>query len=922
MSIKKFSSLLILLLCAISVNAQQRLDLSGEYSVKVDGTEFSINLPSTLDIAGIGTPSTLTPSLDKQVLQHLTRKVSYIGTADYEREIHINSEMANRPLTFHFERVIWRSRLFIDGTEVGPSQESLATPHIYHLPQGLGEGIHTLRISIDNTKQYDISFNDFAHAYTNETQTMWNGVLGEMHLTAQPLLSIASLQAYPDIDKNIVKAKIKVVRHGKASRKATLHLYASAPQQHCLPALEKVIKIEGDTTTIECDYPISDPELWDEFTPNLYTLHAKVQTGKSASAVQTRFGMRQLNSKKGYLELNGNRIFLRGTLECCIFPLTGCPPTDNEGWRQVFSKAREWGLNHLRFHSYCPPDAAFRVADEMGFYLQAELPVWSTKIGRTPEAEAFLSRELDRILEAYGNHPSFCLMTSGNEMQSDFNILNGLMRHARQTDPRRLYAATSFTFENGHGSKPEPEDEFFITQWTTKGWVRGQGVFDEEVPNFTADYTATASGYSAPLISHEIGQYSVYPNMKETEKYTGTLMPLNFIGIGNDLKSKGLYHKAADYTEASGRLATILYKEEIERALRTPAFNGYQLLGLQDFPGQSTALVGLVDAFWDSKGVCEPHHFRQFCAPVVPLARFSKATYRSNETFTAQLEVANYSAQNLTNKNVAWNLTDTRGNIIKSGTIGNTDIAKGGLATVGNISVPLSEIKNADRLTLSVSIEGSPYHNSWNIWVYNTPTITDLPVTADIDAAIDIARKGGRIILSLPPHNVKGIEGKFLPVFWSPVHFPKQAGSMGLLIDHTHPALKNFPTEKHTDWQWWSIVKRSKAMQIDSIPGASPIVETIDNFVNNRRLATVFEAKLGKGAIIVTSIDLITPDTADGQYKTGITPEIEHLRHCLVQYINSADFNPPTSITEQQLRSMITNGGKGAKNTDAMSVYQ
>jgi hypothetical protein len=399
-------------------------------------------------------------------------------------------------------------------------------------------------------------------------------------------------------------------------------------------------------------------------------------------------------------------------------------------------------------------------------------------------------------------------------------------------------------------------------------------------------------------------------------------MPLNFIGISNDLKTKGLLHKAADYTEASGRLATILYKEEIERALRTTAFNGYQLLGLQDFPGQSTALVGLVDAFWDSKGVCEPHHFRQFCAPVVPLARFSKATYRSNETFTAQLEVANYSAQNLTNKNVAWNLTDTRGNIIKSGTIGNTDIAKGGLATVGNISVPLSEIKNADRLTLSVSIEGSPYHNFWNIWVYNTPAITDLPVTADIDAAINIARKGGRTILVLPPKSAKGIEGKFLPVFWSPVHFPKQAGSMGLLIDHTHPALKNFPTEKHTDWQWWSIVKRSKAMQIDSIPGASPIVETIDNFVNNRRLATVFEAKLGKGAIIVTSIDLITPDTADGQYKTGITPEIEHLRHCLAQYINSTDFNPPTSITEQQLRSLLTNDGKGAKNTDAMSVYQ
>lgn len=917
-------TLLFMLAIAVCASAQQRIDISGEYTVDIDGHKHAISLPSTLDMAGIGTPTSLTPSLDKQVLQHLTRKVSYIGTANYEREISITSEMANRPLTFHFERVIWRSRLFIDGTEVESSQESLATPHIYYLPQGLSEGTHTLRISVDNTKQYDISFNDFAHAYTNETQTMWNGVLGEMHITAEPLLSIASLQAYPDITSSTVKAKIKIVRHGKAPRKATLRLYVDDPDKHTLPIVERTIKAEGDTTVIECEYPISNPSLWDEFSPDLYTLHANLQTGKSTSSKQTRFGMRQLTSKSGHLELNGNRIFLRGTLECCIFPLTGCPPTTDDGWRQVYSKAREWGLNHLRFHSYCPPDAAFRVADEMGFYLQAELPVWSTKIGRTPEAEAFLGRELDRILETYGNHPSFCLMTSGNEMQSDFNILNGLMRHARKTDPRRLYAATSFTFENGHGSKPEPEDEFFITQWTTKGWVRGQGVFDEQVPNFTADYTSTASGYSAPLISHEIGQYSVYPNLKEIEKYTGTLMPLNFTGISNDLKTKGLLHKAADYTEASGRLATILYKEEIERALRTPAFNGYQLLGLQDFPGQSTALVGLVDAFWDSKGVCEPHHFRQFCAPVVPLARFSKATYRNSETFTAQLEVANYSSRQLTNKDIVWSITNTKGDLITSGTISNTSITKGELTVVGNITIPLTTIKSSDRLSFSVAIDGTPYHNSWSIWVYDTPSadLTTLPVTSDIDAALSTARKGGRIILSLPPHNVKGIEGKFLPVFWSPVHFPKQAGSMGLLINHTHPALRDFPTEKHTDWQWWSIVKRSKAMQIDSIPGASPIVETIDNFVNNRRLATIFEAKLGKGGIIVTSIDLLTPDTANGQYKTGITPEIEHLRHCLAEYINSADFAPQTSITEQQLRSLILTDTNKSDKTDAMSVYQ
>ena len=360
-------TLLFMLAIAVCASAQQRINISGEYTVDIDGHKHAISLPSTLDMAGIGTPTSLTPSLDKQVLQHLTRKVSYIGTANYEREISITSEMANRPLTFHFERVIWRSRLFIDGTEVESSQESLATPHIYYLPQGLSEGTHTLRISVDNTKQYDISFNDFAHAYTNETQTMWNGVLGEMHITAEPLLSIASLQAYPDITSSTVKAKIKIVRHGKAPRKATLRLYVDDPDKHTLPIVERTIKAEGDTTVIECEYPISNPSLWDEFSPDLYTLHANLQTGKSTSSKQTRFGMRQLTSKSGHLELNGNRIFLRGTLECCIFPLTGCPPTTDDGWRQVFSKAREWGLNHLRFHSYCPPDAAFRLLTKWDF---------------------------------------------------------------------------------------------------------------------------------------------------------------------------------------------------------------------------------------------------------------------------------------------------------------------------------------------------------------------------------------------------------------------------------------------------------------------------------------------------------------------------------------------------------------------------
>ena len=118
--------------------------------------------------------------------------------------------------------------------------------------------------------------------------------------------------------------------------------------------------------------------------------------------------------------VNGRKIFLRGTLECCIFPLTGYPPTDvRRRGSGSSASAKAHGLNHIRFHSWCPPEAAFAAADELGFYYQVEMRVLGQP-GEPPSATAGRStsgstREADRILKAYGNHPSFLLMAYGNE---------------------------------------------------------------------------------------------------------------------------------------------------------------------------------------------------------------------------------------------------------------------------------------------------------------------------------------------------------------------------------------------------------------------------------------------------------------------------------------------------------------------------
>ena len=867
------------LLLALTASAQQTISLSGTWQVRLEGGgPLAIMLPNTLDGAGIGTANTLEPALAKPQLSRLTRKHSFIGIATYQREITINAEMANKPLQLMLERVMWRSRLQIDGKDLGQMQESLTTPHLFNIKEGLTEGKHTLILTIDNNKLHDISVDNLAHSYTNDTQIMWNGVLGKMELSVAP--TFCDVQVYPDIEQQQISVLVKGI-------KSDVPVF-SLDGRDVAP-----VHVSGDKYVL----PIYNMRTWSEFNPHLYSL--SVSYGGQTKTVT--FGMRSFKAKGNRLLINGHPTFLRGTLECCIFPLTGTPPMDERGWMKVFTMAREYGLNHLRFHSWCPPDAAFRVADKMGFYLQVELPNWSLTVNKDSATAKFLYHEFDNIVRHYGNHPSLCIISCGNELQPDFVFLNQLTHYMKSQDPRHLYVTSTFTFEKGHGVKQEPEDDIFITQWTDNGWVRGQGVFDERVPNFKSDYREAAKNITVPLVSHEIGQYSVYPNIKEIDKYTGVLDPLNFKAIRNDLKKKGLLHKADDYLKASGKLAAILYKEEIERAMKTPQQSGFQLLDLHDFPGQGTALVGLLDAFWDSKGLIEVQRFREFCAPVVPLAQFDKAVWRADETFTAHVDIANYSFESMDGKTISWQLNDEAGNIYAEG-------------TGKDVNIALNQVSEAKRLELIVSIKDTPWRNRWNIWVYPEVTVPQhkqLLITANVDEAIRALAKGKKVLLSPATSVIKGLEGKFLPVFWSPVHFPKQAGTMGLLCDPKHPALAHFPTDMHSDWQWWNLVKRSRVMVLDSIAPVTPIVESIDNFMNNRRLAQVFEAKVGKGSLVFSSIDLLTDNHL---------PELRQLQYSLVRYMLSSDFHPITSLTEADLRSLLLQEAI-EQRTDANSIY-
>lgn len=884
------------------------IDLAGEWCAKLpaENNDGSITLPGTTDMAGYGIPLDKDSVSRDEQFRRLTRKNSFIGNAVYSREIEIPKSMAGKPLELQLERVLWKSEAKIDGRPLENVEYSLVAPHRHIFKEGLSEGRHTLEIEIDNTKQYDISFNNLAHAYTNDTQTMWNGILGDMTLSVIPDFDISEIEVYPSPSTSEVKVKARIDNNTDKAVTEDLKFEIDGN-----PVSSKKVRLMPGLNIIEETFPAAGLELWNEFNPVLYQLSISANDGRKNSV---KFGMREVDNKNG-LRVNGIPVFLRGTLECCVFPLTGVPPTNKDGWQKTFATAKEWGLNHLRFHSWCPPEAAFEVADSLGFYLQVELPVWSLKIGDDEKAENFLKNEYEKIVVNYGNHPSFLLMSVGNELQHDFSWLNQMVREMKERDPRHLYTATSFTFEKGHGGHPEPYDDFLVTQWTDNGWVRGQGVFEEEPPSFNHNYSSSLTGIDVPLVSHEIGQYAVYPHLSEIEKYKGVLEPLNFKAIKADLEDKGLLGKSEEMTQASGKLAALLYKEEIERALKTPGMSGFQLLGLQDFPGQGTALVGLLDAFWDNKGAADIDWFRQFNNSVVPLLNFDAAVYDSAGAFEAEALLANYSDNDIDSDRIEWSLTK-RGEKepFATGSIDAKDVKAGSTVSVGRFSVPLNGIDNPSAVEVRLKMNDN-YMNSWQIYVY-PQTVTkmgDVVCTQSLDVALKALEEGRKVLLSPAMDNMNGLESKFLPVFWSPVHFPKQAGTMGIINNPKHPALAAFPNEGHTDWQWWRPVKRAKVINLDSIPNVDPIVGVIDNFVNNRRLGYIFEAKCGSGKLVFSSIDLFSPESN--------VIETNALENSLLNYMNGDLFMPQEDVPTEFLRQLMTDIQKST-HSSATDIYE
>ncbi len=846
---KKCILLLLTLLC-LNVMAEGQpkvIDLSGTWQFALDrkGTVHPDNiLTETIQLPGTTDTNKKGDFIGhSEETTHLTRPWSYKGRAWYKREVEIPATWKGQKIYLFLERTK-PTEIYVDAKLVGLSND-ISTPQIFELSKHLTPGKHQLAIMVDNGSGVPEQLYASSHAYTEDTQTNWNGIIGKIEL----------FTSYRTVNR----------------------------KQLTVNSIFKDFHIKGQ-----------------------------------------------------HFYANGHKIFLRGKHDACVWPLTGHVAMDVASWMDYLGTCQAYGLNHVRFHSWCPPEAAFVAADELGIILQPELPFWGDFNDKDTLLMQFLHKEGENILRTYGHHPSFRMFALGNELWGSIDKMAQFIEDFRKIAPDKVYTFGSNYYLGYQGVK-KGMDYFTTCRVGSEAWgdynthTRGSfsfadaadgGMINHFYPNTMMNFEAGCSlafpegsdpTKAIPVISHETAQFQTYPDFDEIKKYTGVLYPYNMEVFRSRLEKAGMLDQAEDFHKASGLWSLQLYKQDIEMDLRTKNMAGFQLLDLQDYPGQGSAYVGILDAFMDPKGLCTEREWRQWCAPVVPLFVADRFCFTNEEGIHAWIQIANYGGESLNGKTLHWELTGT--GPVSSGEIKLPSAE--GLYNAGELRINLSAFDKPTQLQLCLTIEdteyfGVPYHNTYDLWVY--PAWSDLSklesqviVTTELTEAIAQQLEKGKSVLLMPDATNLCVGGLFQTDYWNYRMFKTicesnqksvSPGTLGILTNPDHPIFKGFPTEMHTNWQWFPIIKASHPMILDNTgKNYRPIVQVIDNIERNHKLGLIFEFAIGKGKLLISMADL---------EEASCYPEGRAFYRSVLEYMTSDDFAPQTHITLEDFQKLMT----------------
>lgn len=897
-------------LCTIpfsrAASTRDTLDLSGNWQYRLLNApssipgEGSLFLPNTLDLAH---KSAYNPESDNTT--QLRREFSFSGEATYSRAVEIPLSWKDKKIELFMERTR-PSTVRIDGREVG-NNSRISSPQKYDLSEYLTPGPHNIEIIVNNADSIPVTIKRSSHASSESTQTDWNGILGNFFLEAKEPFHIKQVKLIPDFLKKGFNAEIKF------SEPASSKYFLSVSGPFIPEVKNEVAK--GDSL-LKFFVPIdSNAPEWSARKPNLMNVsfQLKESGGLLLDSYLATTGFRNFSTRDNSFRINNEPVFLRGTVNACVFPLTAHPPLDKESWREYFKVLKEYGFNHVRFHSWTPPEACFTAADEEGIYILTELPLWGEFDRDMVFTVRFLEQDLEGIIESYSNHPSFVLFSVGNELWGDISLMKEFKDKVSSENPGILttYGSNVYLGMNGQIGDEDYIIAAKIGDDTSKS-VRGSvsfadspsgGYFNFFIPNSTHNYSSALEGITIPVIAHEVGQYQIYPRFDQEDAYSGILKPDNFKEFKRRAAEAGTLRKADKFAEASGKWASILYKAEMEKSLRTPGMGGFNLFGLQDYPGQGTCVVGILDPLMNSKGIISSEEWRNSNADLSIFAEFPRFCFYEDETVEIPVLISNYTGDPSVVTGIRWTTDFNEGEI---------NAARGtGLLRNESIHLKMPVKGQPTKYSLKLSSQDNKANNNYEFWVYpkEVNDIGNVVVTDNITEALILLDQGEKVLLCPDFKSISeaSLDPLFVNDFWNyrmyrticdEMGLTPSPGTLGLLINETHPSLKKFPTENHTNWQWFNVISNSRPLIIDRLPkDVDPIVEVIDNVERNFRLALMLECNVGKGKLMIL---------AANKDKLEMSPEGKWFLQSVKEYMGSKEFKPKLSLNSNQMVNLLT----------------
>lgn len=970
----------LLFACIAKGGERMSIDLSGKWGIRLDpdsigveqawmnqGFEDELTLPGCLQEQGYGerpgpdtewwSPLDLSqrhPSLETygqadenfKLVQYLMPRHHYIGKAWYSKEIQIPDTFEGKRVVLSLERCHWGSTVWVDGVKLG-SNDSLAAPHEYDL-SNFGPGTHRLSIRIDNGQIQNLG--KMAHSVSDQTAGTWNGIVGEISLSASDRVYLESIDAYPDIETKSVKVVATLgnvsKRKGKFEIVADAKAYNSG-DPHDPEHVRLHGKLDGsESQIVEFNYPLGDGmQLWDEFDPRLYKLDLSLSAGDDKDDMEVSFGVREISHDGTHFFVNGVKTFLRGSVDCAVNPETGYAPMSVDRWKEIFRTYKAFGLNHVRFHSWCPPKQALIAADEVGMYMAPEVHEW-TSIKPGPQHD-YLKTESARILDYLGNHASFVLMGLGNESGIDAGVAKDLVSGWKEKDSRRLYTCkASVAWDSG---KPDEIDFEVLGHVKTEAEEAGKdrqikggrigtryqafwppipegSQFVAKAPQTVIDWSEGVdfyhSRFSRPLVAHETAQICAYPDVfNEMSRYTGYLRPTYLEIAVDQLEERGMTDQVADFVRDSGAWQVELTREETEAFLRTPGYAGYQWLALNDFTGQNTAPVGFTDAFYNVKPYVNPNDAKRFFGETVLLARLPQRVYTSGEQFRATFELSHFGKERIDLDDFEAIVRDEAGKEIASKSIKAGLFDQGNAQGIGEMSVSLSGLPAPAQYNLELRSRSNGVSNNWGFWVYPEEDSAEFPSGVSVvrewnDNALQLVEQGGKVLLLPTIGDLKGnLPGCFTTYYWT--SFGEEGGqssACGITLDPSHPLFKEFVTDSHASWQWWDILTQCQPMILDQFEESSPwakdyrpLIQPIDTWKLNRKLGLVVEAKVGKGSLLICSIDIESDLTN--------RPVARQFRKSLLAYVASEEFAPANVQSVESIAALFDQSKRSLKES-------